>query len=117
MRAGDGLGNGAEGGKDLPVIGKAAAKDGDLELLAFVQALDDATGELLACARFVAQECTAGYLGVLKAIAATKGLPWSAYMDHHSSLFRNDDHWSAQERGRGVQAPTQVGRPWRRWGL
>ena len=25
-------------------------------------------------------------------------------MDHHSSLFRNDDHWSAAERERGVRA-------------
>jgi hypothetical protein len=79
-------------------------------LLCLMGALDDATGELLKGAHFVAHECTAGYLGVLKAIAATKGLPWSVYMDHHSSLFRNDDHWSAQERERGVQAPTHVGR-------
>jgi len=77
--------------------------------LCLMGALDDATGELLEGAHFVAQECAAGYLGVLKAIAATKGVPWSAYMDHHSSLFRNDDHWSAAERERGVQAPTQVG--------
>ncbi len=77
--------------------------------LCLMGALDDATGELLAGAHFVAQECAAGYLGVLKAIAATKGVPWSAYMDHHCSLFRNDDHWSAPERERGVQAPTQVG--------
>jgi transposase len=77
--------------------------------LCLMGALDDATGELLEGAHFVVQECAAGYLGVLKAIAASKGLPWSAYMDHHSSLFRNDDHWSAQERERGVQTPTQVG--------
>ena len=77
--------------------------------LCLMGALDDATGELLEGAHFVAQECAAGYLGVLKAIAATKGVPWSAYMDHHSSLFRNDDHWSAAERERGMQAPTQVG--------
>ena len=31
-------------------------------------------------------------------------------MDHHGSLFRNDDHWSEQERQRGKQEPTQVGR-------
>ncbi len=37
-------------------------------------ALDDATGELLEGAHFGAQECAAGYLAVLKAIAATKGL-------------------------------------------
>ena len=42
-------------------------------------------------------------------MARTKGLPWSIYMDHRGSLFRNDDHWSEQERQRGKQNPTQVG--------
>ncbi len=79
-------------------------------LLCLMGALDDATGELLQGAHFVAHECAAGYLRVLKAIARAKGLPWSIYMDHHPSLFRSDDHWSAQERQRGVQEPTQVGR-------
>jgi transposase len=78
--------------------------------LCLMGALDDATGELLAGAHFVAHECAAGYLRLLAALACSKGLPWSAYMDHHSSLFRNDDHWSAAERQRGVQEPTQVGR-------
>lgn len=73
-------------------------------------ALDDATGELLEGAHFVTQECSAGYLRVLLEVARTKGLPWSIYMDHHGSLFRNDDHWSEQERQRGQQEPTQVGR-------
>jgi hypothetical protein len=31
-------------------------------------------------------------------------------MDHHGSLVRNDDHWSAGELQRGRQNPTQVGR-------
>jgi hypothetical protein len=78
--------------------------------LCLIGALDDATSELLAGAHFVAHECAAGYLRVLKAIASTKGLPYSVYMDHHPSLLRSDDHWSAQERQRGVQEPTQVGR-------
>ncbi len=78
--------------------------------LCLMGALDDATGELLAGAHFVAHECAAGYLRLLGAIAYSKGLPWSVYMDHHPSLFRNDDHWSAAERQRGVQEPTQVGR-------
>lgn len=78
--------------------------------LCLMGALDDATGELLEGAHFVAHECAAGYLRLLAAIAYSKGLPWSVYMDHHPSLFRNDDHWSAAERQRGVQEPTQVGR-------
>ena len=79
-------------------------------MLCLMGAIDDATGELLPGAHFVDQECAAGYLGVLKAIAEEKGLPLSAYMDRHGSLKRNDDHWTLDEELRGVQDPTQVGR-------
>lgn len=78
--------------------------------LCLMAALDDATGEVLEGAHFVAQECSAGYLRLLLEMARTKGLPWSIYMDHRGSLFRNDDHWSEAERQRGKQDPTQVGR-------
>ncbi len=50
-------------------------------MLCLIGAIDDATGELLPGAHFVDQECAAGYLRVLQAIAQEKGLPWSAYMD------------------------------------
>ena len=79
-------------------------------MLCLMGAIDDASGELLAGAHFVEQECAAGYLRVLKAIAEDKGLPWSAYMDRHGSLKRNDEHWTLEEELRGVQDPTQVGR-------
>jgi transposase len=79
-------------------------------MLCLMGAIDDATGELLPGAHFVEQECAAGYLGVLKAIAEEKGLPFSAYMDRHGSLTRNDTHWTLEEELRGVQDPTQVGR-------
>ena len=79
-------------------------------MLCLIGAIDDATGELLPGAHFVEQECAAGYLRVLKAIAEEKGLPYSAYMDRHSSLKRNDDHWTLDEELRGAQDPTQVGR-------
>ena len=79
-------------------------------MLCLIGAIDDATGELLPGAHFVAQECAAGYLRVLKAMAQEKGLPWSAYMDRHGSLKRNDEHWTLEEELRGVQDPTQVGR-------
>jgi transposase len=79
-------------------------------MLCLMGAVDDATGELLPGAHFVEQECAAGYLTVLKAIAADKGLPWSAYMDQHGSLKRNDEHWTLEEELRGEQEPTQVGR-------
>ena len=44
MRAGDGLGDGAERGKDLAAIGKAAVEHGDLEWLSLVQAPQDSAG-------------------------------------------------------------------------
>jgi transposase len=78
-------------------------------MMCLMGAVDDATGELLPGAHFVEQECAAGYLTVLKAIAAEKGLPWSAYMDQHGSLKRNDDHWTLEEERRGTQQPTPVG--------
>jgi hypothetical protein len=77
--------------------------------LCLIAAIDDATGDLLPGAHFVAQECAAGYLRVLHAIVATHGVPWSVYMDQHGSLRRNDDHWTVAEERRGVQDPTQVG--------
>src|ERR1019366_9896103 len=48
-------------------------------MLCLMGAVDDATGELLAGAHFVEQECAAGYLKGLKAMVADKGGPWSAY--------------------------------------
>lgn len=54
-------------------------------MLCLMGAIDDATGELLPGAHFVEQECAAGYLRVLKAIAEEKGLPYSAYMDRHAA--------------------------------
>jgi hypothetical protein len=79
-------------------------------MLCLIGAIDDATGELLPGAHFVEQECAAGYFQVLKAIAAEKGLPWSAYMDQHGALKRNDAHWTLEEELQGAQHPTQVGR-------
>jgi transposase len=79
-------------------------------MLCLMGAVDDATSALLPGAHFVEQECAAGYLTVLKAIAAERGLPWSAYMDQHGSLKRNDEHWSLEEQLRGTQTPTHVGR-------
>jgi hypothetical protein len=73
-------------------------------------AIDDATGEVLAGAHFVEQECAAGYLRTLREIVLAKGLPLSAYMDQHGSLRRNDDYWSLEEELRGERDPTQVGR-------
>lgn len=78
--------------------------------LCLVGAIDDATGALLPGAHFVDQECSAAYLRVLLAIVREHGAPWSAYMDQHSALKRNDPHWTHAEELRGEQDPTQVGR-------
>ena len=77
--------------------------------LCLVGAIDDATGDLLPGAHFVAQECAAAYLRVLAAIVTGHGVPWSIYMDQHGALKRNDDHWTLAEELRGRQDPTQVG--------
>ena len=84
--------------------------EGRGSMLCLMGAIDDATGELLPGAHFVEQECAAGYLKVLKAIAEEKGLALSAYMDQHGSLKRNDGHWTLEEELRGTQDPTHVGR-------
>ena len=73
-------------------------------------AIDDATGELLPGAHFLEQESSVGYLRVLLSVCQALGLPWSIYMDRHSSLRRNDDHWTLEEQLRGEQERTQVGR-------
>jgi hypothetical protein len=80
-------------------------------------AIDDATGELLPGAHFVEQECAAGYLRVLLAVARGKGLPCSIYMDQHGSLKRNDGYWTLEEELRGEQDPTQVGRALKALGI
>jgi transposase len=86
-------------------------------MLCLMGAVDDATSELLPGAHFLDQECAAGYLRVLLAIAEEKGLPLSAYGDQHGSLKRNDDSWTLEEELRGEQNPTQVGRALRALGI
>ena len=86
-------------------------------ILCLMGAVDDATSELLRGAHFLLQESAAGYLTVLKEIAKEKGLPWSIYEDRHSSLKRNDAHWTLEEELKGEQDPTQVGRALRELGI
>jgi transposase len=78
--------------------------------LCLMGAVDDATSEVLPGAHFVEAECSAGYLKMLHDIVVEKGIPLSAYGDRHSSLKRNDDHWTLAEELRGEQDQTQVGR-------
>ena len=78
--------------------------------LCLMGAIDDATGELLPGAHFTEQESTVGYLRVLRDILREKGIPQTVYGDRHSSLRRNDKHWTLEEELAGRQEPTQVGR-------
>ncbi len=78
--------------------------------LCLMAAIDDATGEVLPGAHFVEQECSVGYLRVLRDILAVKGVPLSAYMDRHGTLKRNDKHWTHEEQLAGRQEPTHVRR-------
>ncbi len=79
-------------------------------LMTLMGAVDDATSELLPGAHFVEQECTVGYLRVLRDVVRERGVPYSIYMDMHGTLKRNDAHWTVQEELSGKQIPTHVGR-------
>jgi len=72
--------------------------------------VDDATGKV-AAAHFQAEhEDSAGYLRLLHTLAENQGVPLALYRDQHSTLQRNDAHWSLEEQLAGQQLPTQVGR-------
>lgn len=72
-------------------------------------AIDDATSAVLA-AGFRLKEDAAGYLGVLRTLGRTVGLPAAVYTDGHGIFVRNDAHWTVAEELQGYQDPTQVGR-------
>ena len=72
-------------------------------------AIDDATGAVLA-AGFRCEEDAAGYLGLLRTLGRTVGLPAAVYTDGHGIFVRNDPHWTVAEELAGAQEPTQVGR-------
>jgi transposase len=71
-------------------------------------AIDDAKGTLCE-AFFLPYECSYGYLKLLQRMVTTYGIPASIYQDRHSTLHRNDDHWTLEEQLKGEQDPTQVG--------
>ena len=73
-----------------------------------VAAIDDATSRCLA-ARFFPFESSEAYLWLLGQMLREYGIPLSIYQDRHSTLKRNDPHWSLEEQLRGRQDPTQVG--------
>jgi hypothetical protein len=72
-------------------------------------AIDDATGAVLGGC-FRAEEDAAGYLGLLRTLGQTVGLPAAVYTDGHGIFVRNDSHWTVAEELAGAQEPPQVGR-------
>lgn len=71
-------------------------------------AIADATSAVLA-AGFRLEEDAAGYLGVLRTLGRSVGLPAAVYTDGHGIFVRNDAHWTVAEELQGSQDPTQVG--------
>ncbi len=83
--------------------------EGRAPSMCLMGAIDDATGQLMPGAHFVRREGAVGYLELLRQVVRVHGVPWSIYMDRHSSLKRNDSFWSDDEVGAGKQEATQVG--------
>lgn len=80
----------------------------DVEPCCGMAAIDDATGKLVGLF-FIQAECSWAYLELLRRVITSYGIPASVYQDRHSSLKRNDSHWSIDEELAGRQCPTQVG--------
>ena len=72
--------------------------------------IDDATGKVPAAHFQSEHENSAGYLRLLRGLVEGPGIPVALYRDQHSTLQRNDEHWSLEEQLAGQQLPTQVGR-------
>jgi transposase len=72
--------------------------------------VDDATGRVAAAGFQAEPEDSAGYLRLIRSVVEQHGIPVAIYRDRHSTLQRNDAHWSLEEQLQGRQLPTQVGR-------
>lgn len=78
--------------------------------LVSLHAIDDATGAVLG-AVFREREDAAGYLLLLRQVAATHGLPVAVYTDRHGIFVRSKQTPpTLQEQLRGGPDPTHVGR-------
>jgi len=82
----------------------------DRPFATLIGAIDDATGRVPA-ALFREHEDAAGYLAMLRAIGADKGLPLALYIDRHGIFTkRAAERLSLEEELTGTRLPTQVGR-------
>jgi hypothetical protein len=59
--------------------------------------IDDATGKVPTAHFQIEHENSAGYLHLLRTVVEGPGIPLALYRDQHSTLQRNDDHWSLEE--------------------
>lgn len=83
------------------------------DLVAFI---DDATSAVVV-ARFVEAESTEAYLGLLRDLARTHGLPHSLYADRHSAFQTTRHHLTVEEELEGHARPTQVDRALQELGI
>jgi transposase len=86
-------------------------------VLTLLGVIDDATGKVPAAHFQIEHENSAGYLHLLRTLVEGPGIPVALYRDQHSTLQRNDDHWSLEEQLAGEQLPTQVGRALQELGI
>jgi len=79
-------------------------------VLTLLGVIDDATGKVPAAHFQLEHENSAGYLRLLRPLVEGPGIPLALYRDQHSTLQRNDDHWSRERTTGRTTLPTQVGR-------
>ncbi len=77
--------------------------------LSLLGAIDDATGSVVA-ARFREQEDSAGYLGLLRDVVTTKGLPEAVYRDRHGAFEPPSRRRGGADGSPDAAALSQVGR-------
>lgn len=85
--------------------------------LSLLGLVDDATNKVPAAHFQLECEDSIGYLRLSRSQVEKVGIPWAIYRDQHSTLQRNDSHWSIEEQLAGRQLPTQVGRAFEEMGI
>lgn len=65
--------------------------------------VDDATNKVPAAHFQLESEDSAGYLRLFRGQVESHGIPWAIYRDQHSTLQRNDTHWSMAEQLEAVE--------------
>ena len=101
----------AQAGMLLLIDGSCHAwLEGRGPVLTLLGVIDDATGKVPAAHFQLEHENSAGYLRLLRPLVEGPGIPLALYRDQHSTLQRNDDHWS-RERTTGRTTAADSGGP------